>query len=110
MKDLRSHHFDFGHDPNDFKAEYAAKYTEKDFDPSNQDGIMNPYKNSYKIGDGSKGQPDHYTSLYKEEMTEKELLPREKPTRHSDMDYVPTVQLFDPNAGFEGISEFTDKY
>lgn len=107
LKDLRAHHFDFGHDPNLYKSEAAAKYTEKKPDPANQDGIMNPYKNSYKIGDGTKGQPAHYMSVYKEEMTEKPIAPKDDNKRHSSMDFINSVNIGEGK--FEGVSEFTDK-
>lgn len=107
MKDLRSHHFNLGTDPHDYTSEAAANYKEPKRD-SNMVDVMNPYKNSYKIGDGSKGQPDHYTSVYKELMVEKPINQAEV-NRKSSMDQVTSIKLGFPNKGFEGKSEFADQ-
>lgn len=107
MKDLRSHHFNLGTDPHDYTSEAAANYKEPKRD-SNLIDVMNPYKNSYKIGDGSKGQPDHYTSVYKELMVEKPINQAEV-NRKSSMDQVTSIKLGFPNKGFEGKSEFADQ-
>ena len=108
LKFTVAHHFDFGTDPNLYKTEAAAKYTEKPFDPASRDGIGNPYKNNYKIGDGGKGQHNHYTSVYKEDMTEKPIIGKGDNKRHSAMDQIAQVNL-GGDGKFQGISEFTDK-
>lgn len=107
MKDLRAHHFKLGTDPSEYNTENATHYTEKPIQVGGPNG-PNPYKNNYRLGDGSKGQPGHYTSVYKEEMVPKELQKQES-TKGQGRDYIASVQIGDPNAGFEGISEFTDK-
>jgi hypothetical protein len=70
---------------------------------------MDPYKNSYKIGDGTKGQHLHYMSVYNQEMTDKGVIPKAANSRASGADQVASIQLGNPNSGFEGKSEFADK-
>lgn len=69
--------------------------------------MIDPYKNSYKIGDGTKGQHDHYTSVYKQEMKELPLDQLEA-NRKSAMDQVTSI-LFGTDKGKPGISEHADK-
>lgn len=69
---------------------------------------MNPYKNSYKIGDGSKGQPDHYTSVYKQVMTEQPMNQSEV-NRKSSMDQLTNIKIGFPEHQYKGVSEFADK-
>lgn len=68
---------------------------------------MNPYKNSYKIGDGTGGQHKPYTSVYKEEMVEKPIPPKEDNKRQSSMDFADSGKLGDGK--FQGVTEFTDQ-
>lgn len=70
---------------------------------------LDPYKNSYKIGDGTKGQPLHYLSVYNQEMTDKGVIPKGPNSRGSGADQVASIQLGNPHLGFEGKSEFADK-
>lgn len=69
----------------------------------------NPFKVNYKIGDGSKGQPDHYTTVYQEEMVAKPI-PGNDAKRDPKNDQVTSLALGDPNNRDLGITEFTDKY
>ncbi len=108
VKDLRAHHFNFGNDTGDYKSENAANYVEKPILTNAANG-PNPFKNRYRVTDGSKGQPSHYTSVYKEEMVPKDLQPHAV-TKGQRKDYMGSVTIGDPNSGFNGISEFTDKF
>jgi hypothetical protein len=108
VKDLRAHHFNFGNDGSDYKSENAANYVEKPIQMNSANG-PNPYKNSYRVSDGTKGQPSHFTSVYKEEMVPKELQPHTV-SKGQRRDYQGTLTIGNPNSGFEGISEFTDKF
>lgn len=108
VKDLRAHHFKLGNDPSEYQSENAANYIEKPIHVTSANG-PNPYKNSYRVADGTKGQPSHYTSVYKEEMVPKELQPHAV-SKGQRRDYAGTLKIGDPNSGFEGISEFTDKF
>lgn len=108
VKDLRAHHFNLGNDPGEYKSENAANYVEKPIPISSANG-PNPYKNNYRVGDGTKGQPSHYMSVYKEEMVPKELQPHTV-SKGQRRDYQGTLTIGNPNSGFDGISEFTDKF
>jgi len=91
----------------DYKPEYMANYTEKPVAATSANG-PNPFKVNYKIGDGTRGQPDHFTSVYKEEMVEKPIPPKEE-KRDPLNDQKTSLAIGDPNSK-TGISEFTDKY
>lgn len=68
---------------------------------------MNPYKNSYKIGDGTGGQFDHYLSQYKNDHGPQPLESAEA-KRKSAMDQVTSI-LFGTSKDGPGISEHADK-
>ena len=68
---------------------------------------MDPYKHSYKIGDGTKGQHDHYSSVYKQDMVPK-ARDQSEVNRKSAMDQVTNILLGTGNKD-TGISEHTDK-
>lgn len=115
MKDLRgmnflisAHHFAFGNDPANFTSENAAHFKEPKRDENKVD-VMNPYKNSYKIGDGTNGQKDHYKSVYKELMTEQPINSAEV-NRKSSMDQLTSIKIGFPEYNYKGVSEFADKY
>jgi hypothetical protein len=69
---------------------------------------MNPYKNSYKIEDGTIGQPNHYTSVYKELMTEQPIDQTEV-NRKSSMDQLTSIKIGFPEHDYKGVSEFADQ-
>jgi hypothetical protein len=106
VKDLRAHHFEFGNDPNQYTSEAAAKF--KEVMPDKNDvHVIDPYKNSFKIGDGTKGQHDHYKSVYKQEHVELPMKNAEI-NRKSAMDQVTSI-LFGTDKGGIGVSEHADK-
>lgn len=105
-KDLRAHHFAFGNDPNQYTSEAAAKFKEQVPDKNNVQ-VLDPYKNSFKISDGTKGQPDHYRSVYKQEHVEHSIKNPEI-NRKSAMDQMTSI-LFGTDKGGVGLSEHADK-
>jgi hypothetical protein len=48
-------------------------------------------------------------SVYNQEMTDKGVIPKGANSRASGADQVGSIQLGNPNLGFEGKSEFADK-
>lgn len=101
-----AHHFAFGNDQSNYTSEAAARFKEPVPDKNNVH-VIDPYKNSYKIGDGTKGQHDHYTSVYKQEHVPLKLDGAEV-NRKSAMDQVTSI-LFGTSKEGPGISEHADK-
>lgn len=69
--------------------------------------VLDPYKNSYKIGDGTGGQADHYASVYKQTHGPQPLRQAEA-NRKSAMDQVTSILLGTGKEG-PGVSEHADK-